>query len=406
MRRAHWLLAICLAAASLDAQSLLEQADAAFRRGEIRQAVALSQRVIEADPNSVHARFILGVIAAREERWPEARKQFLEVTRLEPANPHAHFFLGQADLYQHRWRTAAAAFEKARKLGYPDRERLLVELALAESESGEAQAAMRTLATIAAPDPGWPYAAQYYAVMAFAHGKLGQPSEAMEAIRRARDLRPKEARYTGFLVSMLIASNRLGEALAEAIQAQRQFPDDPATQFLFGLASFYVTQGNLTKLALRNINEVRPGSPEAYLLDGMVARQEGRAAESAAAFEKAAKAGMPDAHLLLGLVRRDEEDTAGAERDFRMASRLNPSSGQASYELGKILLARGDTATAKDYLERSARLMPEASQVRYHLSLLYGRLGDKAKQQEQLAEYRRLQQAEAEAQGAAAKPSR
>ncbi|MBI1789090.1 MAG: tetratricopeptide repeat protein [Acidobacteria bacterium] len=394
-------LAPLLACALLFAQSLLEQADAAFRTGDLDRAVALAKKVLAADPSAIHAHLIAGVVAAQRNQWPECSRHFQAVKRLAPANPYSYFYLGQAALYQHQWEAAVREFTAAAARNYPDLDRLRVELALALVESGKPREAMASLEKVTPPSSGWPFAGQYYAVTGFAQGKLGQADGAIQAIRRAREIDALNPQYAEFLISTLLATNQNSVALAEAIQAQRRFPDHLEVQFLFGLASYYVTQGSFTRLALRNSREAGPDSPQTLLLAGLVSRQEGKQEEAAESFRKAAKAGLPDAHLLLGLVSRDTGDLEAAEREFREAERLNPNNGQVRLELGKILLGRGDTAGARARLEKAVELMPGASPAHYQLAVLYGRLGLQEKAAEHLATYRQLQKQEAESAGAA-----
>src|SRR6058998_362964 len=120
---------------SLQAESLLEQADTAFRRGDFPTASALAQRVLARDATAVHAHMILGVIAAKSADWAVSNRHFEEVVRLQPSSPHGYFYLGQARLYQHQWQAAIEYFSKALERHYPDEQRLLIELALAQNET-------------------------------------------------------------------------------------------------------------------------------------------------------------------------------------------------------------------------------------------------------------------------------
>jgi tetratricopeptide (TPR) repeat protein len=378
----------------LRAQNLVGQAEEAYRSGDPDRAAALARKALAANPASVQANLIAGLVAARRSQWAEASRYFLAVRRIEPANPFSYFYLGQASLYRGDWEKAIREFSAALERGYPDRDRLLVELALAQSEAGQPAGALASLQRVAPPERSWPYAAEYHAVRGFALAKTGRGAEALESMRRARDLDASNPQYAEFLVSTLIAANRNAAALEEALGAQRHFPDHAGIQFLFGLSSYYVTQGGLTRLALRNLREIGAAEAKIFLLSGLVSRQEGKAEEAAEAFRKAAQAGVPDAHLLLGLVHRDAGDLAAAEREFLEAEKANPASGQALLELGKALLGRGDLAGAKARLERAADVMPSTAAVHYQLSILYGRLREKEKSQRSLQRYRDLEAAD------------
>lgn len=389
-----WPITI-LVAATLWAQNGLEEADAAFRAGDFERAAALARRVVAADPNAVHAHMILGVIAAQRQEWDAATKQFQAVIRLDPADPHGYFYLGQAKLYQQQWEPAVQSFTKALERGYPDRERALVELAFAQNEAGHPQAALKSLAETPPPREG-PSAAQYHAVTAFAQMKLNQPRLAIEAIRRAVEVDDSSPQYWDFLISSLIHTDQTPAALAEAIRAQKRFPDQPDIQFLFALSSYYVTESPLTKLAVRNLRETEPRSPRVLLAEGLLLRQEGRNDAAAAAFRQAAQKGVPDAHLLLGILLKEAGDYAEAEREYREAERVNTHNGQVMLELGKLLLSRGELKEAQTRLEQAEQYMPAVAAVHYQLGLLYGRLGRKEAAERQMGVYRQLEKAQAE----------
>jgi Flp pilus assembly protein TadD len=373
--------------------NLLEQADAAFRSGDLDRAAALAGRVVQADPHAAHAHMILGVVAARRGQWEAANRSFERVIALDPSGPHGYFYLGQAHLYQHNWTAAVRRLTEARQRGYPDGPRLALELAFALGEAGKPQQALDELRKIP-PPTGGPAAAQYHAVAAFALGRLHQPALAIEAMRRALALDDSKPEYWSFLISALMDTDQTTFALAEAIRAQKRFPDDADIQFLFALASYYVSESPLSGLALRNLREAEPGSPRVLLAEGLLHRKQGRAEEATAAFRKAAGQGVRDARLLLGILLKESGDYAGAEREYREAEKENPDNGQTLLEL--LLLARGDLPEALKRLERAAELMPNTSAVHYQVGLAYQRLGRKEDAERSLRRYRELEEEAAE----------
>jgi tetratricopeptide (TPR) repeat protein len=382
MKRLALLLAM---AAALWAQAggVLEQADAAFRAGDLEKAAALARQALAQDPRSVHAHMILGVSAAQGNQWPAAEKHFQSVIKLAPTSPHGYFYLGQAALYQHKWDRAAGYFVQALERGYPDRQRAIVELALALNELGQPEQALESLSKVDAPAAG-PMAAQYHAVRAFALGKLNRGGEALEAIRRARDLDRANRDYWEFLIRLLISADDPYKAQGEAIEAQKIFPDDADIQYLFALSSYYVSESPLTGLALRNLREAEPDSERVLLVEGLLYRKQGKAEEAARALTEAAGKGVPDAHVLLGILHKEGGDYEAAEREFRAAEKENPDNGQVMLELGKLLLVRGDLKEAQIRLEKAYAALPDAPGVHYQLGLLYSRLGEKEKAQEHL----------------------
>lgn len=390
---AFWLFLVAISSAQVE--NALQQAEGAFRSGNFDQAATLAKQVLARDPSSKEAHLVLGIIASQRRQWDVAVPNFQTVIRLAPSDPQGYFYLGQANLYQQKWDEAARLFASALERSYPDRDRLLIEMAFAQNEGGHPRQALSSLQKAQAPKAG-PLAAQYYAATAFALDKLDHPSEAVRAMRRAMEIDYSDPQYREFVISMLLKTNQLRHALVEAIDAQKRFPDAPQIQFLFGLADYCLTNGNLTKVALRNVVEAQPDSSFAFLLRGLVYRREGDQERALDMFMKAAQLGVPDSHLLLALILRNRDDMVGAERELREAARVNPRNAQLHLELGKILLARGETSEAASHLRKAEQYMPEASAVKYQLSLLYSRLGEKGKSSQYLQEFRQLKAKEAE----------
>jgi tetratricopeptide (TPR) repeat protein len=379
------LLALFLMAVGLWAQggNVLEQADAAFRAGDIEKAAALARKALAQDPRSLHAHMILGIIAAQSNQWKDADTHFQSVIKLEPRNPYGYFYLGQSALYQQQWQQAVRHFSKALEYNYPDQQRLIVGLAVAQNETGQPQPALENLGKIQPPAQG-PLAAEYHATRASALAKLSQPAASIEAIRRALELDNSNPSHWELLINALISTDQTYKALVEAIQAQKKFPDDPRIQYSFAIASYYVTESPLTSLALRNLRECDPESPHVLLVEGLLYRKQGKAQEALQTFTQAAAQGVPDAHLLLGLLHKENGDYDAAEREFREAETANPRNGQILLELGKLLLVRGNLKEAQPRLEKALAAMPDAAGVHYQLGLLYGRLGDTEKAQQHL----------------------
>ena len=375
------LISLCLAFSLLgQTGGLLERADDAFRQGDFDRAATLARQALAQTPGAAHGHMILGVIAAQKNQWDVSNRHFEAVVRLEPSNPHGYFYLGQAKLYEQQWDKAIQYFTKALELDYPDRERLLIETAFAQNEAGRPQQALSNLSGIAAPaDPR--LAAQYHAVTAFAEGKLNQHAAAIEAIRRAMQVDDASSHYWNFLIGELLQADQNPQALAEAIRAQKKFPDHPDIQFLFALASYHVSESPLSGLALRNLREADPDSPRVLLAEGLLYRKQGQNQEATGAFRRAAERGVPDAHLLLGIVYGENGEYEAAEREFRVAEKLNPRNGQVLLEMGKLFVARGELEQARIRLEKAAEYMPDAPAVHYQLGLLYRRLGQLEKAQ-------------------------
>jgi len=164
--------------------------ESAFRSGDLNQAASVASRILAREPGSSAAHMILGLVAAQRNQWLAAEKSFGAIIRLEPSNPFGYFYLGQVSLNQQKWAQAGPIFLQAREHQYPDGDRLMVELALAENEAGQPRQALDSLNKIQGPGNG-SYSAQYYAVKAFRFGKVepaGTRSRGHAACARHRRL--------------------------------------------------------------------------------------------------------------------------------------------------------------------------------------------------------------------------
>ena len=250
---------------------------------------------------------ILGVIAAQKNQWERRQPALRDDGQARPVESVWLLLSRPGATVSARWDAAIKYFTSALERQYPETGRLLVELALAQNEAGHPKEALATLGKTSPPDDQR-LAAQYYGVTAFAQASLNQLGPAIEAIRLALQIDDTAPDYWEFLIDALLRTDQTPQALAEAIRAQRKFPDQPEIQYLFALASYRVTESPLGRLALRNLREAEPADARVLLAEGLALRKEGKNEQATIAFRNAAARGVPDAHLLLGLLLREAGD--------------------------------------------------------------------------------------------------
>jgi tetratricopeptide (TPR) repeat protein len=73
-------------------------ANAYQKRGNLREAADAYQQVIKLFPVLFDARYNLGVVFSRQNRWTDAEKEFLETLTLNPRFSLAHYQLGAAQI--------------------------------------------------------------------------------------------------------------------------------------------------------------------------------------------------------------------------------------------------------------------------------------------------------------------
>lgn len=390
---ALWLFG-CAAAlmAQQSVADLMREADAAYRAGEPGRAAALFRQVLQENPSVVPAHMFLGIISSEQGQWSEAIDHFKVVAQATPDNAHAHFFLGAAYGGEGKWAEAVQSYSLALKNQFPQRDRLMVGLAQAQTESGQPMQALTTLESIAAPADKQ-LASQYHFVQAVAQQRLDQPAQAIGAVRKALDNNGYDPGNWRFLVSAILSTGQVEVAMAEALAANRRFPDHPDIQYQFGVAGYFVPELPFTEMALRNMRETRPDDPRISVLEGLLSDQRGEARQAGQSFRTAADHGVPEAHLFLGLALHERGDQTAAERELREALRHLPHDGQVLFGLGRTLTA-DKPEEALVYMQKAEAYMPMNPALHYGLGTLYQRLKQFDKARHHIELFREHQQDE------------
>ncbi len=116
-----------------------------------------------------------------------------------------------------------------------------------------------------------------------------------------------------------------------------------------------------------------PGSPEAYLVLGMVQNAQGRSADAMSSFSKAID-GDPkfgQAFAQRGLIQLQQNNLAGAESDFQQAISLRSSNSTAHFGLGRVYLAQGNANAALKELNTALYLNTNSAPVQIALGDAY-----------------------------------
>ena len=166
--------------------SLLQQAVARHKSGEIAAAGELYQKVVELEPRHADAWHLLGVVASAENRLEDAVQRFRRALALDPDLADAHNNLGIALKALGRKEEAVACFRTAVRLR-PAMHEALSNLGNLLRDQGEFEEAIgcydRAVRASADYFPAW-----YN--MALSLNECGRPEEAVAAAQRAIELKP------------------------------------------------------------------------------------------------------------------------------------------------------------------------------------------------------------------------
>jgi tetratricopeptide (TPR) repeat protein len=172
--------------------------------------------------------------------------------------------------------------------------------------------------------------------------------------------------YTGAIVPLQIAADGL--------------PEEPYTQYLFGLALWKIGEFDSAERALRAASDLNPDSIKTWInlarvrLDKDDAQGALAAADSALAIDAgSADAGHQRGRALAALKQNDD-----ALEALERAHELDPENGYVANTLGYLLLQSDRAGDALPYLEAARERLPEVAYVRNNLGVAYERSGDLA----------------------------
>ena len=291
----------------------------ALNRGDPAAASVAAQAVLDADPRSAPAHYLLATACLLQGRADDAEAGYRRAIALAPGLAEAHNNLGLILERRGRPAEAAACYRRAigAKPAYAEAHNNLGNALLALGSGDEAIAAFRAALTVR---PAYPEAC-YNLANALAGQERGD--EAVAAYRRALVLRPRFVQALNNLSALLLDLGRPQEAMAAAGEAVE--------------ADLAIGEGH------RNL--------------GHALRACGRSDEAISAYRRAlaCQPGDADAHLALAnaLVLAGGGDEA--QDLFRRAHRLRPLGRRAGAKTPPdfavlLLVAPGAANTPSDYL--------------------------------------------------------
>jgi len=161
------------------------------RTGHIRDSVTEAESLIQADPDNLDARKLLGRIYLRslgdmqsgpqsQEMLRRAIEQFQQITRLEPNEIEDHLLLGRLYRLNNQSDKAEQEFKSALKL-QPNSEEAIVSLAYLYNEQNKGDQAIALLDSL----PNGERSAKMYSALGYSYEQQKNYKKAVEAYRKA-----------------------------------------------------------------------------------------------------------------------------------------------------------------------------------------------------------------------------
>jgi tetratricopeptide (TPR) repeat protein len=231
-----------------------------YQAGALAQAAQLCHEVLEADPASIEACYLLGLVRQASGRHAEAASCYQQALRLQPDLPQLHYCLGNTLAAQAQWQQAASSYREVIRL---------------QPQHAEAH---NNLGAMLAEE-----------------GKL---AEALTSYQKALQLKPDYAEALYNQGNALRELSRFEEAVASYQRALEIKPGFAEARLNLGIAR--AARGELAEAvtAYQQALQLRPDYPEALNALGLILAQQGRLEEAVAHYEQALRLrpGFADAH--------------------------------------------------------------------------------------------------------------
>ncbi len=187
---------------NVDVKSLVEQSLAAYKRGEVEQALKLMQSAADARPDDAGIQYSVGVMALQSEKYGVAMTALTKVVAVKPKHYDARFNLGKLLAAAGKPKAAIEHLIAAGKLK-PKETAPRMELAVAYLAAGQDSDALKILTSMK------PRTAEVVSLLAFAALRQADWAGALKYAVKARKAAPDALRHRLMHATALIHSGDL-----------------------------------------------------------------------------------------------------------------------------------------------------------------------------------------------------
>lgn len=318
----------------LDPQKIFEEALEAQKRGDMAVAVDKFRELVRLHPEMTAAHANLGVALVSLGRFDEAITEYNLALTEAPGDPALRLDLGLAHYKKGDFAGAAAQFAALQKEN-PGDIRIATLLANCEVQLGLAAQAVALLAPFEKSSPDnldleW--------ALGTALIRLGDTRKGLERVQKVADQGQN----------------------AEAYQL--------AANLYLGLTYF-----DVAKRDAEAVLRLKPRTPKAHVVLGMVADYSGNEKTAEEEFQKALELDPNDlqARVELGSVYANERKLDAAREQLNRALEQDPKNYSALYLLGRVERVKGNLPAALKNFESAERENPEWLMPHVELTTLY-----------------------------------
>jgi predicted Zn finger-like uncharacterized protein len=160
-------------------------------QGKLGEAIDSMRRAVDLEPDNPEYLYWMGLVYEQGQRVQDAVESFRKSIARNPRNPDAYEHLGKNLNVQNRFLEAVSAFKKAAELD-PRRARLWAEVAESQQQAGDLDGAIASYQKSLAQDPKQPGVWSKLGIAYKDRGCTGCKTRAIEALRRAEVVDPKD----------------------------------------------------------------------------------------------------------------------------------------------------------------------------------------------------------------------
>jgi putative PEP-CTERM system TPR-repeat lipoprotein len=380
---------------------------ALIRDGNIDQAAAMAQLLIDENPDEVWSHNLLGSVHFSTGDLSEAIVEFERAHALDPENLLTLHNLAKAELYRQNSDAAMQHLNAILKIDENNYE-ALVSLARIEIATGgnmldatkHLEHTMQTYPNASEPrmilaslyltadDPDSaeqllsdvvdvvPNNSDAHNLLGLAYLKMGDTGKASRNFRRAIQLSPNQGAYYLNLSQVELIQNDSEGALRSVLSAARAENSElPTLDLLIAIEPTKANDADMVELfALMSVSA--PETTETRFVEGAVRFTQGRFADAAAAYDAAYAATPNQITAIRSYEAHARAGHAQVTSSLQSWVADNPANAEGLFALASATEQHGDIAAAQQLYENILQSSPNHAATLNNLAMIYYRQGD------------------------------
>ncbi len=350
---------------------LLDEAQRDIDNKNFEAAIAPLRKVIADQPEFAYAHFQLAYVYTALKKTDEARAEYGRTIAIDPKMSEAYLNLGMMLLDKREDAAAVAPLRKAVEL-LPAQSRPRYLLAVAQDRSGDRVGAAESFEALLHLDPNDVTAIDYLGWGALRKGK---PEEGETRFRRALEIQPNAPEARRGLAQSLDAQKK-SEAAGTYREYLELMPNDSEARARLIHLLVEQQQNDAALAELDRLDAGKKPTLESLKLRADIQIAQKKWDDSIATLQQALALSPNDAplHGGLGRILLQKRDFADAEKELRVALRLDGKNLAYWKDLSSTFFLGGNYPAALATLDEIAKMEPPAAGVWFVRAICYDKL--------------------------------